>query len=95
MYRYNSTACSYESLSSTKTNSTFAFFISIPSIFLGSQKHGSIIITSFVEKMPLSDSRRQSHGYTITASAAEDVSLPTPRVPIHEDITIASGEEEV
>lgn len=45
--------------------------------------------------MSLSDSRRQSHGYTITASAAEDVSLPTPREPIHEDITIASGEEEV
>ena len=44
--------------------------------------------------MSLSDSRRQSHGYTITASAAQDVPLPT-RAPIHEDITIASGEDEV
>lgn len=43
----------------------------------------------------VTDSRRQSHGYTITASVAEDVSLPTPREPIHEDITIASGEDKV
>jgi hypothetical protein len=45
--------------------------------------------------MSLSDSRRQSHGYTITANTAVDVSLPTPppRAPIHEDITVAYGED--
>ena len=43
----------------------------------------------------VTDSRIQSHGYTITASAASDVSLPTSRAPIHEDITIASSEDEV
>jgi hypothetical protein len=47
--------------------------------------------TLSVEKMSLANSRRQSNSYTITAPAAEQVSLPTPRAPIHDDIPIAPG----
>jgi hypothetical protein len=45
--------------------------------------------------MSPSNSRRRSHGYTITALAAEKVSLPTPRAPIHDDIPIAPGGHKV